>query len=150
MKQLAACDFEDLLQCSIPAFEGLLVEPHNQLLLDLLFSLSCWHALAKLHLQTMSIIKFLQKSTQALGYYLQRFARTTCTVYDACELAQEVEAWGCQKLKDVGGKGKARAGGSQVQKLNLYTYKLHLLGDYPSVIQQYGTSDRFSTQVMSY
>ncbi|KAF9441489.1 hypothetical protein P691DRAFT_799460 [Macrolepiota fuliginosa MF-IS2] len=117
MKQLAAHDFEDLLQVS------LLVEPHNQLLLDLLFSLSCWHALAKLHLQTMSTIKFLQKLTQALGYYLQKFARITCTVYDAHELVQE---------------------------LNFYTYKLHSLGDYPSAIQQYGTYDGFSTQVMSY
>ncbi|KAF9439957.1 hypothetical protein P691DRAFT_689211, partial [Macrolepiota fuliginosa MF-IS2] len=59
MKQLAARNFKDLLQCSIPVFEDLFVEPHNQLLLDLLFSLSCWHALAKLHLQTMSTIKFL-------------------------------------------------------------------------------------------
>ncbi|KAF9455143.1 hypothetical protein BDZ94DRAFT_1127669, partial [Collybia nuda] len=29
MKQLAARDFEDLLQCAIPVFEDLLPEPHN-------------------------------------------------------------------------------------------------------------------------
>ncbi|KAF8954730.1 hypothetical protein BDZ97DRAFT_1765812 [Flammula alnicola] len=30
IKKLAARDFEDLLQCALPAFEGLLAEPHNK------------------------------------------------------------------------------------------------------------------------
>ena len=37
MKKLAARDFEDLLQCSIPAFEDLLDEPHNKYLMKLLY-----------------------------------------------------------------------------------------------------------------
>ncbi|OJA15139.1 hypothetical protein AZE42_07563 [Rhizopogon vesiculosus] len=39
MKRLATRDFEDLLQCAIPVFEGLLPNPHNKVILDLLFDL---------------------------------------------------------------------------------------------------------------
>ncbi|ESK90127.1 hypothetical protein Moror_7822 [Moniliophthora roreri MCA 2997] len=37
MKKLAAHDFENLLQCSIPVFEGLFNEPHNTRLMKLLY-----------------------------------------------------------------------------------------------------------------
>lgn len=37
MKKLAVRDFEDLLQCSIPAFEDLLEEPHNKQVMRLLY-----------------------------------------------------------------------------------------------------------------
>lgn len=33
--------------------------------------------------------------------------------------------------------------------LNLNTYKLHSLGDYPDTIRQYGTTDSYSTQIVS-
>ena len=33
--------------------------------------------------------------------------------------------------------------------LNLNTYKLHSLGDYPDIIKQYGTTDSYSTQLVS-
>ncbi|OBZ68473.1 hypothetical protein A0H81_11674 [Grifola frondosa] len=54
LKQLAAHDYEDILQmqCSIPAFEGLLPEPHNKVLMDLLFVFAQWHGLAKLRMHT--------------------------------------------------------------------------------------------------
>ncbi|KXN90922.1 hypothetical protein AN958_03356 [Leucoagaricus sp. SymC.cos] len=48
IKKLAGQDFEDLLQCAIPVFEQLLPAPHTELVLDLLFILGRWHALAKL------------------------------------------------------------------------------------------------------
>ena len=32
--------------------------------------------------------------------------------------------------------------------LNLNTYKLHALGDYPSQIKLFGTTDSFSTQLV--
>lgn len=52
MKKLAARDFEDLLQCSIPVFEGLLDDPHDTILMNLLFLLATWHAYAKLRMHT--------------------------------------------------------------------------------------------------
>ncbi|KIK21724.1 hypothetical protein PISMIDRAFT_77613, partial [Pisolithus microcarpus 441] len=45
LKQMAARDFEDLLQCAIPIFTGLLPEPHNGQIIKLLFVLAHWHGL---------------------------------------------------------------------------------------------------------
>ncbi|KAJ7163030.1 hypothetical protein C8R46DRAFT_813181, partial [Mycena filopes] len=44
MRKMAAQDFEDILQCYIPVFEGLLPEPHNTIVLDLLYTFAYWHA----------------------------------------------------------------------------------------------------------
>lgn len=67
MKKLGARDLEDLTQCSIPVFEGLLPEPFNSTLMDLLWDLATWHALAKLRMHTSSTIVHLERVTTALG-----------------------------------------------------------------------------------
>jgi hypothetical protein len=77
LKRLAARDFEDLLQvsynletaqasadigslkCTIPAFEGLLPEPHNSNILRLLFVCAHWHGLAKLCMHTDQTLKIM-------------------------------------------------------------------------------------------
>ncbi|KIK13775.1 hypothetical protein PISMIDRAFT_37028, partial [Pisolithus microcarpus 441] len=40
LKQMAAHDFEDLLQCAIPIFSGLLPKLHNEQIIKLLFVLA--------------------------------------------------------------------------------------------------------------
>jgi hypothetical protein len=55
MKKLAAHDFEDLLQCSIPTFEDLLDGPHNKCLMKLLYRTAEWHMLAKLRMHGLNI-----------------------------------------------------------------------------------------------
>jgi len=40
------------VQCAIPVFEGLLDEPYNTLLMQLLYRAAEWHALAKLRVHT--------------------------------------------------------------------------------------------------
>lgn len=70
LKKLVAPDYKDLLQvsldsifisttnkqcfcqCSIPVFEGLLPEPHNSVIMVLLFTCCNWHGLAKLRMHT--------------------------------------------------------------------------------------------------
>ncbi|KIM60200.1 hypothetical protein SCLCIDRAFT_26719 [Scleroderma citrinum Foug A] len=47
MKRLAARDFKDLLQCTIPVFEKLLPSPFNEIILNLLFELTTWHETEK-------------------------------------------------------------------------------------------------------
>ena len=86
MKKLAARDFGDILQvwrhilpmnfasladaqsnqCSIPAFEGLLSEPFNGMLLRLLYKAAEWHALAKLRLHTDSTLNRLEAVAKEL------------------------------------------------------------------------------------
>jgi len=48
------------------------------------------------------------------------------------------------------GNGKNKAQTSKLQKFfNMCTYKLHALGDYVAAIARYGTTDNYSTQVVS-
>ncbi|KAG8958343.1 hypothetical protein FRC05_009001, partial [Tulasnella sp. 425] len=67
LKQLAARDFEDILQCAIPAFEGLFPEPIDCKIQELLFVLADWHSLAKLRLHTDSTLGQLEAATRVLG-----------------------------------------------------------------------------------
>ncbi|KAJ7571955.1 hypothetical protein C8J56DRAFT_810204, partial [Mycena floridula] len=78
LKKFAGHDFEDVLQCAIPCFEDLLPEPHNTIVLDLLWDFSTYHAYAKLRLQTDSTIFTFRLATRYIGQSLRRFYKVTC------------------------------------------------------------------------
>ncbi|KAG5652335.1 hypothetical protein H0H81_005403 [Sphagnurus paluster] len=62
LKKLAARNYEDLLQCAIPVFDGLLNGDDNNTVVSLLFTLAEWHALGKLHLHTETSLLWLDQS----------------------------------------------------------------------------------------
>jgi hypothetical protein len=109
MKKLAARDFEDLLQvctrhivsvkklmcslqCSMPAFEGLFPAEYDQIVQDLLFDLSAWHAFAKMRLHTDSTLAFFEIITTSLGRTLRQFAADVCGNVKTFALPREEEA----------------------------------------------------------
>ncbi|ETW76906.1 hypothetical protein HETIRDRAFT_242215, partial [Heterobasidion irregulare TC 32-1] len=92
IKKLAARDYEDMLQCAIPCFEGLLEEPHNRIVMDLLFELVTWHALAKLHLHTDTTLRIFEQVTTSLGALIRKFVLITCVHFDTKELPSEEAA----------------------------------------------------------
>ncbi|KAK0444525.1 uncharacterized protein EV420DRAFT_1277446, partial [Desarmillaria tabescens] len=68
LKQMAACDFEDLLQCSLPCFEGLLpTAADNKIVQDLLFILSTWHRFAKLQIHTDTMLNIFSGVMKEAG-----------------------------------------------------------------------------------
>jgi len=165
MKKLAGRDFEDLLQCAIPVFEGLLPAPHDELLADLLFTLASWHACAKLRLHTEMTLIHLDRSTTLLGQLLRKFVHITCAAFVTRELPKEVAARTRRRaaasakkasklINEIPAKNKvsirpATQSKTGVRKLfNLCTYKLHALGDYVKTIRLFGMSDSYSTQVV--
>ncbi|EDR09226.1 uncharacterized protein LACBIDRAFT_296661 [Laccaria bicolor S238N-H82] len=99
MKKLAARNYEDLLQCAIPVFEGLLPEPYNTAILDLLFTCAEWHALAKLRLHTETTLGWLEQSTTDPRQQLRRFVTHTCPAFATKELPKEQAARGWRKAK---------------------------------------------------
>ncbi|KJA20606.1 hypothetical protein HYPSUDRAFT_141916, partial [Hypholoma sublateritium FD-334 SS-4] len=170
MKKMAARNYEDLLQCSIPVFDGLLDPEHDKAILSLLFTVAEWHALAKLRMHTDSTLGWLQECTASLGMQLRRFESHTCSFFDTRELPSE-EAARSRKEK----KATASTASSSKDKLptekanygpqssiesqskptkippkkkvfNLVLIKLHALGDYVNTIKLFGTSDSYSTQ----
>jgi hypothetical protein len=133
-------------------FEGLLPEPHNKIVMDLLFELATWHAMAKLRLHTETTLHLLDHSTTRLGQCLRRFQMETCAAYNTKELPREEAARGRRKAA-MAAKGKGRDKADQTpkapkgRKFNLNTFKLHSLGDYVQAIRAYGAADNFTTQL---
>lgn len=140
-------------QCAIPVFEGLLPEPHNSIVMDMLFTLAVWHALAKLRLHTDSTLAGLETETSVLGKVIRHFLRTTCEAYATKELPGEQQQRARRQSKKDGAKGTTKptpiATTVKRKSLNLLTYKFHALGDYVKTILRFGTSDSYSTQVVS-
>ncbi|KAF8879128.1 hypothetical protein BD779DRAFT_1162769 [Infundibulicybe gibba] len=89
---LAARDYEDILQCCIPCFDGLLPDPHNDTVLDLLYTLNYWHSMAKLRMHTDTSLHVFQQLTTVLGAALRYFADETCRHFQTFETDKEYQA----------------------------------------------------------
>lgn len=158
-------------QCAMPVVEGLLSEPMNTIVLNLLWACAVWHALAKLRLHTESTLSALEVSTTILGDSARRFSKE-CDKdkYDIRELPAEEYArhrrktrqqekkhakdsqpskTAQQKPGDSKGKGKEKASGPKQKRLNLQTFKWHNLGHYAAAIRRFGPTDGYSTQMVN-
>ncbi|KAH8802375.1 hypothetical protein DL96DRAFT_1718712 [Flagelloscypha sp. PMI_526] len=148
MKNMAAHDFEDILQCSIPVFEGLLQYEHDNRILKLLFRLAEWHTFAKMHLHTEATLAHLETLTTELGRSMQEFRDTTCSAFETFETPREVSKKYRQKANQAKKGGLAAPTPLERKQvtLNLSTYKWHSLGDYVTTIRLFGPTDGYSTQ----
>ena len=79
-------------KCAIPVFDGLLPEPHNRRVLQLLFVMAQWHSLAKLHLHTDISLAAMDRITVLLGDKLRLFQQKTCSAFSTRELNRERDA----------------------------------------------------------
>ncbi|KAF5351441.1 hypothetical protein D9758_013515 [Tetrapyrgos nigripes] len=164
MKQMAARDFEDLLQISLPVFEGL-VPDHEKDIQDLLFDMAALHCLAKFRLHSDTTLQMLDNATTELGRSLRKFEEKVCKSYGTKELPKETAARGRKKAnaveKEKGrsakGKGKQKATGEEDETVtspgarqrtfSLDTYKIHAIGYYATFIPRVGATDSYSTQI---
>ena len=130
----------------------------------MLFRLAEWHALAKLRMHTESTLTRMESVTAVLGRELRKFSNVTCSAFAAFELPRETAACGRRQARTRAKAAKpdgpdgpiapALSSGMRSQKplkkkLNLSTYKLHSLGDYVRTIRMLGTTDSYSTQLVS-
>ncbi|KAG2123872.1 hypothetical protein DEU56DRAFT_917278 [Suillus clintonianus] len=165
---MAARNFEDLLQCAIPVFDGLFPATQNQIVQDLLFTLAHWHGLSKLRMHSDLTLDIFDATTTDIGNQLRDFKVKVCSVHDAKELDKEVNARSrCQAKEAVrrtqaGKNNKSVTNGlltttaveepvdhnklRRTVSFNLQTYKIHALGDYVSCIRRFGTTDSYSTE----
>lgn len=123
--------------------DGLLPEPHNSDVLDLVFVMGCWHAYAKLRVHTEHTLSSFEQITADLGVLLRRFSAVTCKAFKTVELPRERAS----RMRRAAANGQGQTGGTaRVKTFNLNTYKLHALGDYPQTIRERGTTDNYSTR----
>ncbi|KAG2135061.1 hypothetical protein BD769DRAFT_1665020 [Suillus cothurnatus] len=139
MKRLAARDFEDILQCAMPVFEGLFPGEHDAIIQLLLYNFAHWHALAKLWMHSKMSLLALDETFKRLSRQLRKFHDFMCIAFTTMELPKERAA--CLSNPDAG------SGSRKAKKFNLSTYKFHAMGDYVRSIQLFGTTDSFTTQI---
>ncbi|KAI6145299.1 hypothetical protein BKA82DRAFT_127596 [Pisolithus tinctorius] len=167
LSRLAARDFEDILQartsifmycmfqCAIPIFEGLLPEPYNTIVLNLLFELATWHAFRKLHIMHTETTRFhFDNSTTRLGIAMWKFSQECCMAFKTYDLPHETAAWACcqgskvvsipQKQTSSNPRPSDGSAGRKPHSFNMATYKMHALGDYVMLIQLFGMTDNLS------
>lgn len=148
-----------MYKCAIPVFDGLLPEPHNSVLIKLLFLCTHWHGLAKLRLHTELTLGIMDRLTTELGQAFRRFENEVCSAYMTHELPQEAAAREkreqAQDTASQNQPGSASAGTVTKREpkrlgksLNLQTYKHHSLGDYVDTIRKFGTTDSYNTELV--
>ncbi len=143
------------LQVAIPAFEGLLPLRDGETIMDMLFELANWHALAKLRLHTSITLDIWRTVTRYMYASVRKFARTTCERHVTRELPQETLAR-ARRAKSARKSTKGprvappRNAGPKIIKYNTWnTFKYHALGHQPSYVERSGTNDNFNSQVVS-
>ncbi|KAG9119401.1 hypothetical protein FRC07_005586 [Ceratobasidium sp. 392] len=151
MKKLAVRDWEDILQCCMPCFDGLFPDPHSHDVSVIVYTLAQWHALAKLRLHTNATLDALDAHTTVLGRRLRRCKKSSAIAFKTTETDREFNARRRRLEKkaasSAGSSDKSTVSVAQLPKeFSLTTYKLHALGDYPLAIKNFGTTDSFSTQ----
>jgi hypothetical protein len=151
----------------MPVFEGLLPPICDAAAQDLIFTFAEWHGLAKLRLHTSTTLKIMKALTSKLGDTLRAFAILTERL-DVRETPKEyarrrkqyeskkkstvtktTKTQACKsKASETPAEDSAASDGRRSCTLNLDTYKMHALGDYVSTIEDYGTTDSYSTQIV--
>ncbi|KAF8546524.1 hypothetical protein OG21DRAFT_1426767, partial [Imleria badia] len=92
LAKLAARDYENILQCAIPVLDGLLPNPYNSIILDLLFELATWHAFGKLRMHTETTLFHFENSTICLGHIFRKFSHDCCAKFKTYDLPRETVA----------------------------------------------------------
>ena len=100
----------------------------------------------------MTLFHF-RNCTTCLGHALCKFSHecgAKFQIYDLpCETAAHAQCKGAKSAKTGTVVGGTTGGGPKPCTFNMSTYKLHMLGDYIKSIWQFGTTDNYSTQLVS-
>jgi hypothetical protein len=106
-------------------------------------------------MHTDTTLAILDQETTDLGRQLRDFENETCSVYKTHELKREAAVRKRRQSKKGPTAGSSAMTDGQAAKqrrpktLNLQTYKTHSLGDYVATIKQYGTTDSYTSAIVS-
>ena len=117
------------------------------MIIDLIYLLATWHALAKLSVHTDTSLHLLDTTTTTLGAGLRHFVGVICPKFNTVETNSEYSkryrrgsARATQKTSDSAGR--------QPKTLSLKTIKLHFLGDYVACIRSLGPTDGYTSGIV--
>lgn len=143
----------DVLQICMPVFEGLFDPDDENIIMNVLYLLSSVHALAKLRLHTDATLTSLLQLSIRFGNALRLFHTEVCHKYETKELHEEAQKRMRRELSERMGEesstSKKTRRGVTEKKFSMLRPKLHFLGDYVRCILQFGTTDSYSTAIVS-
>ena len=90
-----------------------------------------------------------------LSKQLRQFAEVTCAAFQMKELPSKASARQWQQEAEAmnhevnASQSGSRPSGPHPKSFNMLTYKFHTLGDYTQTIQLFGTTDSYTTQIVS-
>lgn len=151
-------------QCSIPCFMGLFQASHNKSIGTLLYVILTWHGLAKLRLHTDLTLTLLRRTTVRLGQEMRKFQKDICPHYDTKETSRETQSRIRAEARREGAGSVSNDAARQSTSSNTQTSpgarkafmfslikpKFHFIGDYAPEIEYSGTTDNYSTQIVSF
>jgi hypothetical protein len=104
-------------------------------------------------MHTDATLAILDDETTVLGHQLREFQDKTCSSYATHELKREAAARKRRQTNRMSRAGPTmeRQQGQQrrPKSLNLQTYKFHSIGDYVATIRHYGTTDSYTSAIVS-
>ena len=137
----------------MPVFEGLFDPEDEDIIMNVLYLLSSVHALAKLRLHTDATLTSLMQMTIRFGNALRLFHTDVCHKYETKELHEEAQKRMRREVSEHMGEGlntsKKTRQRTIEKKFSMLRPKLHFLGDYVRCILQFGTTDSYSTAIVS-
>lgn len=166
---MCCVDFGPLtvLQIAMPVFEGLFDPEDEVIIMNLLYLLATVHALAKLRIHTDATLLSLLLMISAFGIELRRFHSDVCSKYETMELRHESQQRtrreAAESLASSSASAEPASSSTSAQpsgklklprgvvkkKFSLLRPKLHFLGDYVRIILQFGTTDSYTTAIVS-
>ena len=106
--------------------------------------------MAKLRLHSDSTLSILDNVTTSMGERLHQFKYDVCPQYNTKELPRETKARQRKKAANATATNSDATPTTALSKsYNLETYKGHSAGDVVEHIRRFGTTDSYSTQVVS-
>ncbi|KAJ7191279.1 hypothetical protein GGX14DRAFT_579131 [Mycena pura] len=168
MKQFAARDYEDIIQCALPPLEGLYPQ-FNKLLLDVCFDLATFHGMAKLRLHTNKAVADFRVVTTDMCASIRKFARDTQKI-KTFETPRERDrrskrAQAAKQRTPANAAANATSGSTAAPQppltapaatgsisarrekvFNVETPKFHSLAYYPDSVKEHGSLDSHTTQ----
>jgi hypothetical protein len=132
--------------------------------MPLLFLLCQWHALVKLRQHHDYTLGLLDTTTAHLASQFRKFEAQTCATVNTLELPREAAARAKRAAKgacngasttstavetNTSSLAQTRGGERRQKRFNLGTPKYHALGHYAWSIRQYGSTDSYSSEIVS-
>jgi hypothetical protein len=92
----------------------------------------------------------MDEVTASLGEAFRDFSYNICPAYNTKELRKETSARRRRQSKRLDPSKPKPSDGEHLKKVfNLQTYKYHALDDYVGTIRRFGTTDSYSTSIVS-